>query len=244
MPSSVKFSNVVPSDIKIQEPFKVKMGVLAKFDPISMQLPDMQVPYTCTPMPPMSGMGPYKCKLALAFGDKPETMEGSHKTFFDVLQAIDTKAIDYIKANMKRFFPNKKPPSAELLESELFHRSVKLSDEYNPVFQAKVDFEETEPALDSAGGNEPTVGDGEHTFNLKVTCYTRDGERMPAELALAKRNKVIAIAVPEYIWCISGRCGITWKIPRCVVTELATDDSAFDFDLNDMDDNGAEAMVG
>tara|TARA_R110002072_G_scaffold60998_5_gene154195 strand:- start:4498 stop:5220 length:723 start_codon:yes stop_codon:yes gene_type:complete len=237
----VRFNNVQPDDIRIQEPFKIKMGVLAKFDPLAIQLPGMNVPYTCTPMPPMSGMGEYKCKLALSFNDQPPAMQGEHKALFDMMQDIDTKAIAYIKTNIKRFFPNKKPPSVELLETELFHRSVRITDDYHPVFQAKVDFEETEPAI-SADGMEHTVGDGEHSFNLKVSCYNKAGASMPAELALAKRNKVVAIASPEYIWCISGRCGITWKIPRCVVTELAADESAFDFDLTEEDTGESESM--
>ena len=230
----VRYNKITPQDINIQEPFKVKMGVLAKFDPLAIQLPAMQVPYTCTPMPPMSGVGQYKCKLALSFADQPDGMHGDHKELYDMLQDIDSKALEFINANVKRFFPNKKPPNVDIVRTELWHPSVKVTEDYNPVFQAKVDFEEGELAITSSASDN-MVGDPEHSFNLKVSCYDQSGTAMPAELALTKRNTVVAIATPEYIWCISGRCGITWKIPRCVVTELATDETAFDFDLTEDD---------
>ena len=166
-------------------------------------------------MPPMSGAGAPSCKLTLQFDGAANDLSEDHKILADLLQATDAKAIEYIVANSKAFFPKKKNPPSVSAIKEMFTASFKdKSDEYNPLFSAKVEF----------------TGD-EQAYEITVPCFTPDREQIPGVMALTKGSEVTAVVEPAYLWSISGKFGIIWKLKKALVTKQAMEDTKFDFDI-------------
>ena len=239
----IKYNNVLKKDIQILSPEKMRngMGVICKISPVQIQLPEMRLPWKCAPLPPMSGSGPPACKLALAFEDQVQDLVcGEQKTLAAMLKRIDKQILDHVVANKTVFFP-KKAPSDSLLREELFYTSIKehTDSKYPPTFQVKVPFEarvtvnqtnetEDEPSAKRVKMDVAT----EETFDLLVPCYSKEGFKMSPDKVLNKGNKVIAMVSPQHIWQINNRCGITWKISKCMATVIEENCSSFDFDIS------------
>ena len=41
----------------------------------------------------------------------------------------------------------------------------------------------------------------------------------------------MAVVEAAYLWSISGKFGITWKLKKALVTKQAMEDTKFDFDI-------------
>ena len=88
------------------------------------------------------------------------------------------------------------------------------SEEYNPLFSMKVDFK----------------GDAEN-YEITVPCFNADREQVPGVMALAKGSEVTAVIEPAYLWSISGKFGITWRLKKALVHKMGSEDTTFDFDI-------------
>lgn len=242
----------VAKDIIIAPPEKMRngMGTICKFEPVSIQLPSMRVPWDCRPLPPMNGEGRFSCKLAMSFDERSDKLAGEHKTLFDMLSKIDTKSLAHIRQHKAKFF-TKKPPSDALLTEELYHKSVKESNgDHTPIFQSKVDFREvvatssvptgehngSDPDVSEQGGGgkraKVVVSGGDPEYTLNIKCFEKTGELIPPHEALAQNNEIITIVSPQYIWQVNNRCGITWMAKKCVVVKRNDSGNGFDFDLS------------
>lgn len=251
---AVKFDRVnVDQDVSIQLPERMKngLGYLAKFDPVEIQLPAMKLPWKCRPQPPMSGNGPHTCKLALAFDAKWDELDnnGDQKAVYQMFRDVDKIALDYILAHKSEFFPaTKKAPSDQLLREELFHKSIKESTDYAPTFQAKVDFRAVQNQLngfDRSSSQEPPAkkhqyDEPEQEFELRIGCFNKEGNEVSPSIGLEKGNRAIAVIYPQHIWQVNSRCGITWKVPRVMVTSMETTSTSFDFDVDKTEDSQNE----
>ena len=196
---------------------KMRSGVgnLASYKAPNIHLKPMTVAFPCQPMPPMSGAGAPSCKLSLQFDGAAADLSDDQKILADLLQATDAQAIEYIVANSKAFFPKKKNlPSAAAIK-EMYTPSFKdKSDEYNPLFSMKVEFK----------------GDAEN-YEITVPCFNAEREQVPGVMALGKGAEVTAVVEPAYLWSISGKFGITWRLKKALVNKMGSEDMTFDFDL-------------
>ena len=75
-------------------------------------------------------------------------------------------------------------------------------------------------------------------YQMKIGCFTRNGEQLLAEEVLAKDSEVQAVITPRHIWITTTGMGITYGALRCVVNKRATEESGFDFDLSAIEDEG------
>lgn len=215
---SAATSNVIlprdfnPALLTFSEPKQLESGGRSIYlsyndQPFLVQTPEMTAPFGMSNYRDKAGgVGPDKWTLDMSFkgiNDRPAI-----RTFFGLLETLDTMMIDYALANSQTLF-KKRHTSAEVVAA-LYTPAIKfakdrntgeVNDRYPPTFKMALPQKES-----------------------RFTCETYDGKRNRVELTdlETKGSSVTAITRCVAIWVINGKFGVTWKAQQLRVKPSST----------------------
>jgi len=138
-------------------------------------------------------------KLALTLGQEDEVSK--------FIQSVERRAIKYVEDNRAKFFPGKK--GSKVPVGELFNSSIKSSDDFDPVFSAKL----------LCRTNDQTSEDV-----ITTPCWDMQRkEEIDSNVHLNKGAVVMAVVQPAHIYAINNSAGVTWKVLRVGVQAYESD---------------------
>jgi hypothetical protein len=155
-----------------------------------LQSPKMRAPFGIS----TDKTNPFKKSLDVSF-QGIET-SSSIKSFRDLIEQIDTLAIDYAMKNCKTFF--KKELSREIV-TDYYYSGIKVSkkEQYSDTFKFKLLFLKPNPEKNFPNGKYLT------------TFWAPNGSEQP-ETYLDKGDSVTALIKPQMFWVANRSFGISW----------------------------------
>lgn len=164
-------------------------GLKAAFNPAThIVLPSMRIPWKIEGRR-YSGQASASAKLAVSLPEEREDV-------VSFVRGIEAAAIDYIGRNRKKMFPGKK--SSAPIE-DLFNTAIRGSDDFDPVFQAKL----------------MVKTDAQGADIITTPCFDmQTKELVDGNALLNKGAMVTAVVQPVHIYAINNTVGVTWKVIR------------------------------
>ena len=212
------------NDVLVGDPEKMKSGsgwmlpiqhrINNNNTTLEIQGPPCRLPWSCGDVQEgYGGTGAPQSKIALQLD--PE--HGGDK-FQEILNQIEDLAKAKILSNSSQLFGSRKKITSEQIAFQ-FCSGVKQSDpKYLPFLSAKMPFD------DATGG-----GLGKVT----TAVFTKSRKLVSPHEFLTKGAIVVPVVIPSYVWCISGRYGIAYRVNRVLLHTLAAPESQFDFAISD-----------
>ena len=155
-----------------------------------LQSPKMRAPFGIS----TDKTNPFKKSLDVSFQGIESS--SSIKSFRELIEKIDTIAIDYAMKNCKTFF--KKELSREIV-SDYYYSGIKVSkkEQYSDTFKFKLLFLKPNPEKNLPNGKYLT------------TFWSPNGTEQQ-ETYLDKGDSVTALIKPQMFWVANRSFGITW----------------------------------
>jgi hypothetical protein len=188
-----------------------------------LQSPKMRAPFGIS----TDKTNPFKKSLDVSF----QGIESSSgiKSFRELIEKIDTIAIDYAMKNCKTFF--KKELSREIV-SDYYYSGIKVSkkEQYSDTFKFKLLFLKPNPEKNHPNGKYLT------------SFWSMKGEEL-TETDLDRGDSVKCLIKPQMLWVANRSFGITWVCTQvCVVKQQKTTGFAFK-KTGDTDDDAEDAAA-
>lgn len=131
-----------------------------------------------------------------------------HADVITFIREMEARAIAYIQNNRKKMFPGKK--SSTPIE-DLFNTSIRGSDDFDPVFQAKLMVKTNERGEDT----------------ISTPCFDMQTKELVDPNALLNKGAMVtAVVQPVHIYGINNTVGITWKVVRLGIDAYESDTPA------------------
>lgn len=227
----ITYDSIDMSKIVVGEPEKMKSGsgfmlpIQYNGGPLEIQGSPCRLPWSCGQVQEgYGGTGAPQAKLALQLD--PEL---SGNVFQHVVEQVELMAQQKILSCPELCGSGRKKVTADQLAFQ-FTSAVKQSDpKYHPFLSVKMPFQADDSnAVNAKGGGYGGGGLG----TVTTAVFTKSKKTLPAAQTLLKGAIVVPIVTVSYVWCISGRFGITFRSNRVLLHTPASTDSAFDFDIS------------
>jgi hypothetical protein len=227
MPSVITSSNFAVDSITFgkHKPntnggYNIEISVGDSTNETLLQTPKMRAPFGIS----TDKTNPFKKSLDVSFQGIESS--GSIKSFRELVDSIDTLAIDYAMKNCKTFF--KKELSREIV-SDYYYSGVKVSkkEQYSDTFRFKLLFLKPNP--------EKNLPNGKY-----LTTFWNPNGVEQQETYLDKGDSVTALIKPQMFWVANRSFGITWVCTQLRVHK-AVKSSGYAFKkVQDEEDDASE----